>query len=97
MVVVISGADKGSTGRVLRILPAAGKVIVEGVNTVKRHIKGTPEQPGQIVTKEAPIHVSNVALWNAEQKRPMRASWRILEDGQKVRVDRKTGELIDNP
>ena len=95
-VLVIAGKDKGKTGRVLRVMPAKGKVVVEGVNLVKRHQKPVGEQPGSIITKEAPLQISNVALWNADESRRVKVGYQILEDGKKVRVDRKTGALIDN-
>ena len=95
-VLVIAGKDKGKTGRVLRVLPAKGKVIVEGINLVKRHQKPVGDQAGSIVTKEAALQISNVALWNADEGRRVKVGYSILEDGKKVRVDRKTGAAIDN-
>ena len=96
-VVVLAGKDRGKTGRVVRVLADKERVVVEGINMVHRHVKGTPEQPGRIVEKEAPLHVSNVALWDAEGERARKIGWKNLEDGTKVRVDRKTGVAIDNP
>jgi large subunit ribosomal protein L24 len=93
---VIAGKDKGKVGRVLRVDPEDGRVVVEGVARVKRHQKPVGEQPGAIVEKEASIHVSNVALWNAAENRTVKVAYRDLEDGKKVRVDRKTGATIDN-
>lgn len=93
-VIVVSGKDRGKTGRVLRVMPDDQKVVVEGLKLVKRHQKPVGEQPGTIVYKEAPIHVSNVALWNADENRRVKVGFRI-EDGRKVRVDRKTGAAID--
>jgi large subunit ribosomal protein L24 len=94
-VVVISGKHKGATGRVLRLLPDEGRVLVENVNLVKRHVKATADQRGQTLQKEAPIHVSNVALWDAEAGRRVKAAWKVV-DGEKVRVDRKTGAVINS-
>jgi large subunit ribosomal protein L24 len=95
-VIVVAGKDKGKTGRVLRVFPEDAKVVVEGVKRVKRHQKPVGEQPGSIVEKEAPIHVSNVALWNPEQGRRVKVGYKVQEDGKKVRVDRATGTVIDN-
>ncbi|MBN1335562.1 MAG: 50S ribosomal protein L24 [Deltaproteobacteria bacterium] len=97
VVVVVAGAQKGRTGRVVRLLPEKGKVVVEGVHMVRRHVRGTPEQPGRILEKEAPIAISNVALWNAETKTRVKPAWRIQEDGTRVRVDRRTGEPVARP
>ncbi len=96
-VVVLAGKDRGRTGRVVRILADKDRVLVEGVNMVRKHVKSTPEQPGRIEEREAALHASNVALWDAETKRAVKVGWRLLDDGSKVRFDRKTGELIDNP
>ena len=92
---VIAGKDKGQLGRVLRVLPSHGKVVVEGVARVRRHHKPVGDQPGGIVEKEMPIDVSNVALWDAENERTMKVAYKVIEDGSKVRVDRKTGDVID--
>ena len=94
MVKVIAGKDKGRTGKVLRVLRADGRILVEGLNMVKRHTKPTAEQPGQIVEKEAPLHISNVALWNADESRRVKVGYQVV-DGKKVRVDRKSGNPID--
>ena len=95
-VIVITGKDKGKVGRVLRVMPEDDKVVVEGVRRVKRHQKPTGEQPGTIVEKEAPIHISNVALWNAAEGRRVRVGYKVGDDGKKVRVDRSTGAALDN-
>lgn len=94
-VVVISGKHKGRTGRVLKVLPDAGRVVVERLNLVKRQVKPQGGRPGGTIEKEAPIHVSNVALWNAEEGRAVKVGFRILDDGRKVRVDKKTGQVVD--
>jgi len=93
-VVVISGKHKGATGRVLELLREEGRVLVENVNLVKRHVKATAEQRGQIQEKEAPLHISNVALWDAENSRRIKVGWQVV-DGSKVRVDKKSGAPID--
>jgi large subunit ribosomal protein L24 len=93
-VVVISGRDKGTTGRVVRVLPAERKVVVEGVARVRRHRKPVGDTPGGIVEKEMPISISNVALWNPSESRRVKVAFQI-KDGKKVRVDRKTGAALD--
>jgi large subunit ribosomal protein L24 len=94
MVVVISGRDKGTTGRVVRVLPAERKVVVEGVARVRRHKKPVGDTPGGIVEKEMPIDISNVALWNAAESRRVKVGF-ATKDDRKVRVDRKTGTVLD--
>ncbi|MBR8742178.1 50S ribosomal protein L24 [Nocardiopsis sp. MG754419] len=93
-VIVLAGKDKGATGKVVKALPKEDRVIVEGVNLVKKHRKANPAggQQGEVVTKEAPIHVSNVAL--AVDGKATRAGYRFEEDGTKVRVSRRTGKDI---
>lgn len=92
-VIVLSGDDKGKTGEILKAMPKESKVVVRGVNLVKRHTKPSQTTPGGIISKEAAIHVSNVALITSEGK-PTRVGYKI-ENGRKVRVARKTGEVID--
>ena len=91
-VVVLSGDDKGKTGEVVKAMPKENKVVVQGVNLVKRHTKPSQTTPGGIVTKEAPIHVYNVAL--AKDGEATKIGYKTV-DGKKVRVARKTGEVID--
>jgi len=95
-VVVIAGKDKGKRGSVLQRVDDE-HVVVEGVNKVKRHTKPNPmrNQPGGIVEKEMPLHVSNVALFNGQTQKPDRVGFKTLEDGRKVRVFRATGEMVD--
>lgn len=92
-VVILSGDDKGKTGEVVKAMPSEGKVVVQGINLVKRHTKPSQTNPGGIVTKEAPINVSNVALTNKDGK-ATKVGYKIV-DGKKVRVARKSGEVID--
>ena len=93
-VVVLSGKDKGRTGEVVRAMPKEGKVIVSGVNVHARHRKPTQQSPqGGIERKEAPLHISKVAIATADGK-PSRVRFE-LRDGKKVRVAAKTGELIN--
>lgn len=94
-IVVIAGKHKGEKGRILRVLPGQARVLVEGVNMVKRHQKPAGDQPGQIINKEAPLHISNVALWNEAEQRRVKVGYSLTDDGSKVRVDRKTGARID--
>jgi large subunit ribosomal protein L24 len=95
-VVVITGRDKGKRGDVSQVV-SDSRVVVGGVNTVKKHTKPNPmkNQPGGIVTKEVPIHVSNVAIWNPVTQKPDRIGFRVLEDGRKVRFYKSNGEQIN--
>ena len=92
-VVVISGKYKGVKGKVLQVRPTESRVVVEGVNRHKWHIKPTQEQPGDIVDREAPIHVSNVALIDPKTKKATRAGYEMKGD-KKVRVSKKSGTQI---
>ena len=94
-VVVIAGRDKGKRGEVTRTV-GAEQLVVAGVNQVKRHTKPNPmkNQPGGIVTKEMPIHVSNVAIWNPVTQKPDRIGFRTLQDGRKVRFFKSNGEVL---
>ena len=94
-VVVVTGRDKGKRGDVSRVVDAE-HVVVNGINTVKRHTRPNPlkNQPGGIVTKEQPIHVSNVAIWNPVTQKADRVGFRTLEDGRKVRYFKSNGEQI---
>ncbi|MBE7386097.1 MAG: 50S ribosomal protein L24 [Leptolyngbya sp. SIO1E4] len=93
---VISGKDKGKVGEVLEALPKKSKIVVKGVNIRTRHVKPTQEgESGQIVTEEAPIHSSNVMLYSEKQKVASRIGYTFTEEGRKVRVLKKTGEIID--
>ncbi len=95
-VIVLAGKDKGKRGAVTRVLDE-DRVYVSGVNVIKRHTKGNPQmgQPGGIIEKEAPIHISNVAIYNDKAGKGDRVGVKTLEDGRKVRVFRSTGEEID--
>ncbi|MGJ8691529.1 MAG: 50S ribosomal protein L24 [Thalassotalea sp.] len=94
-VIVLAGKDKGKTGKVTRVLVEKSKVFVEGVNLVKKHQKPVPQlqQPGGIVDKEAPIHVSNVAIVNPATGKADRIGFRF-EDGKKVRFFKSNNELV---
>ncbi|MFV9511649.1 50S ribosomal protein L24 [Tepidibacillus sp. LV47] len=95
-VIVITGKDKGKKGRVLAAFPKEGRVIVEGVNLVKKHTRPSQANPeGGIITQEAPIHSSNVMLVDPKTGEATRVGHKILENGKKVRVAKKSGEIID--
>jgi large subunit ribosomal protein L24 len=94
-VIVIAGKNKGLKGEVLRV--AADRVVVQNINIVKRHTKANPQanQPGGVVEREAPMHISNVMLLNAATGKGDRVGFKVLDDGRKVRVFRSSGEAID--
>jgi large subunit ribosomal protein L24 len=94
-VVVLAGRDKGREGEVLQVLPKLDRAVVRGVNVVKRHQRQTARDQGGIVDKEAPIHLSNLALRDPSDGKPTRVGFRILEDGRKVRFAKRSGEVID--
>ena len=94
-VVVITGRDRGKVGEVKKVLPAENRVIVDGVNMVKRHTRPSAGDPGGIVEKEASIHVSNVAYVDPKTDKPTRIGYKTLEDGRKVRYAKRSGEVID--
>ncbi len=96
LVVVISGKYRGKRGKVLRVLSKTGRVVVEGVNVVKRHTKPSPKNPqGGILEREAPIHASKVMLVDPETKDPTRVGVRVLGDGRRVRYAKRSGEVLD--
>jgi large subunit ribosomal protein L24 len=94
-VVVVTGKDKGKKGEVLKVLPAENRAIVKGVSMVRRHQRQTASQEGGIITKEAPIHISNIALEDPKDGKPTRVGYKFLRDGRKVRFARRSGEVID--
>ena len=94
-VVVLAGRDKGRSGEVVRVQPNEARAIVRGVNTVKRHQKQSAKQEAGIITKEAPIHLSNLAIADPKNNKPTRVGFKILPDGRKVRFAKRSGELID--
>ncbi len=94
-VIVITGRDKGKTGEIMRVDPKKGRVIVQGVNMVKRHQTPTPGDPGGIVEKEASLHVSNVAHIDPKTDLPTRIGLRVDDGGRTVRYARRSGETID--
>ena len=94
-VVVLAGRDKGRTGEVIEVRPTQGRALVRGVNMVKRHQKQTPQQDGGVISKEASIHLSNVALADPKDGKPTRVGFKFMNDGRKVRVARRSGVEID--
>ena len=93
-VVVLTGRDKGKSGKVLKVMPKEGRVVVQGVNVAKRHTRGRPGQPGGIVEKELAIAASNVAHVDPRDSKPTRVGFKVV-DGKKVRFAKRSGELID--
>jgi len=94
-VIVISGRDKGKKGEVMRVIPDEGRVLVAGVNLVKRHQRQTPRQQGGIISKEAPVHLSKIAHVDPKSGKATRVGWKKLSDGRLVRFAKKSGEVID--
>jgi large subunit ribosomal protein L24 len=94
-VIVLNGRDKGRTGEVFEVRPAENKALVRGVNMVKRHQRQSMNQEGGIISKEAPIHLSNLAVADPKDGKPTRVGFRVLEDGRKVRFAKRSGDLID--
>ena len=96
-VVVTRGKDKGKSGSVLKVLRQDDRVIVEGVNMVKRHTKPNPQRniQGGIVERESPVHISNVAFLDPETNKPTRLGSKTLEDGRRVRVSKRSGGVLD--
>ncbi len=94
-VIVITGKDRGKLGEVVRMIPTENRAVVRGVNLAKRHTKQTAAQEGGIVSKEMPIQVSNLALRDPKDGKPTRVGYKLLADGKKVRVAKRSGEVID--
>ena len=94
-VVVRTGRDKGKAGQVLYVLPSENRAVVQGVNVVRRHQKQSASQEGGIVSKEMPIHISNLGLADPKTGKPTRIGYKFLKDGKKVRVAKRSGEVID--
>ncbi len=95
-VVAIAGKDKGKTGEVLRVLCREDRVLVQGLNMIKRHQRPTQASPGGIVEKEATIHISNVAHIDPKTDQPTRVGYRTVEADRKVRYAKRSGEVIDS-
>jgi len=94
-VIVLAGKDKGRKGEVLKVMPKENRAIVQGVNMVRRHQRQTQTEEGGIKTKEAAIHISNLAHEDPKDGSPTRVGFKTLEDGRKVRFAKRSGEVID--
>ena len=95
-VVVLAGRDKGKKGEILKVFPSENRAVVRGVNIVRKHQKQSAAQEGGIISKEAPIHISNIAIEDPKDGEPSRVGYRILDDGRKVRFAKRSGELVDD-
>ena len=93
-VVVLTGRDKGKRGEVIEVVPKEGRALVRGVNVVRRHQRQSASQEGGIISKEGPIQLSNLALEDPKDGKPTRVGFKILADGKKVRVAKRSGEQI---
>jgi large subunit ribosomal protein L24 len=94
-VIVLTGRDKGRSGEVIEVRPDDDRALVRGVNMVKRHQRQTAQQEGGIVSKEASVHLSNLAVADPKDGKPTRVGFKILDDGRKVRFAKRSGDLID--
>src|ERR1700722_3827710 len=96
-VIVTAGKDKGKRGKILKVLPKQCRALVEGINLIKKHLKPNPQKgtAGGIITREATIHLSNLALYNPITKKADRIGFKMLEDGRKVRYFKSNNELVD--
>ena len=94
-VIVVAGRDKGKKGKVLKVFPKEDRALVQGVNVVKRHQRQTQREQGGIVSKEAPIHLSNIAHVDPKSGTATRIGFKTMADGSKVRFAKKSGEVID--
>jgi large subunit ribosomal protein L24 len=95
-VVVLTGRDKGKRGEVLQVMPKEERALVRGVNILRKHQKQTAREQGGIISKEGPIQLSNLAIADPKDGSPTRVGFKTLEDGKKVRIARKSGEIIPN-
>lgn len=96
-VLILTGKDRGKRGRVLQVMPDKQRVLIEGVNMIKRHTRPNPQRniKGGVLEREASMHVSNVQLIDPSSNKPTRVGRKQLEDGQRVRIGRKSGEVVD--
>jgi large subunit ribosomal protein L24 len=94
-VVVLTGRDKGKAGEVIEVRPDENRALVRGVNLVKRHQRQTQQSQGGIITKEAPVHLSNLAVADPKDGKATRVGFKVLADGRKVRFAKRSGETID--
>ena len=94
-VIVLTGRDKGRTGEVLAVHPADDRALVRGIHMVKRHQRQTAQQEGGIISKELPVHLSNIAIADPKDGKPTRVGFKVMADGKKVRVAKRSGVEID--
>ena len=94
-VVVLAGRDRGRDGEVIRMFPAEQRALVRGMNMVRRHQKQSAQSEGGIISKEAPIHLSNLAIADPKDGKATRVGFKFLDDGRKVRFAKRSGDLID--
>ncbi|NWG26097.1 MAG: 50S ribosomal protein L24 [Pseudorhodoplanes sp.] len=94
-VIVLAGRDKGRSGEVIEVRPTEGRALVRGINMVKRHQRQTAQQEGGIISKEASVHLSNLALTDPKDGKPTRVGFKIMNDGRKVRIAKRSGVEID--
>ncbi len=94
-VILRTGKDRGKRGKVVKTLPKLSRVLVEGVNLVTKHIKGSQQEPGKVVKREASVHISNVALYNPTTQKADKIGFKTLEDGRKVRYFKSNQEIVE--
>ena len=94
-VLVLSGRDKGRSGEVIEVRPAESRAVVRGVNMVKRHQRQTAQQEGGIISKEMPVHLSNIAIADPKDGKPTRVGFKVQPDGKKIRIAKRSGAEID--
>jgi large subunit ribosomal protein L24 len=94
-VVVLTGRSKGRSGEVIRVIPDENRAVVRGVNIVRRHQRQTASQEGGVISKEAPIDLSNIAIADPKDGKPTRVGFKVLDSGKKVRIAKRSGEQID--
>jgi large subunit ribosomal protein L24 len=94
-VVVLTGKDKGKSGEVLRVIPTESRAVVRGINVARKHQKQTASEQGGIVSKELPIHLSNIAVADPKDGKATRVGFKVTEDGRKQRVAKRSGDVID--
>jgi large subunit ribosomal protein L24 len=94
-VIVLSGRDRGRSGEVVQVMPVEGRALVRGIHMVKRHQRQTASQDGGIISKESPIHLSNLAIADPKDGKPTRVGFKLMADGKKVRFAKRSGAEID--
>jgi large subunit ribosomal protein L24 len=94
-VIVLTGRDRGRSGEVVQVMPTEGRALVRGIHMVKRHQRQSASQDGGIISKEAPIHLSNLAIADPKDGKPTRVGFKMMADGKKVRVAKRSGVEID--